>query len=934
MKITKIDNFSELSIEKLPIWQTWLSPLGIARKKEFFPINKDRFLKKLMNISDQMITIHEFGPVILKLYKEVFLEGKNQLRLRLYEKKDGIEFVGTYALFIDFLIINLFKLLKNKFFSNCSPLSIIALGGYGRGELCPFSDIDLLFLINNKITSKQKQIIEFILYILWDLDLNVGNSTRTIDDNIQLAKSDFTIRTSLLEMRLVIGDKENYFTLEKNFFNWIKTQPVPEFVKKKLDERDQRINIFGGTRYAVEPNIKDGKGGLRDLHTLFWIAKYAFCFKDILKILETKILSVSEARAFSKAQRFLLTVRCFLHFHHSRENDHLTFDSQIELAPKLGFNNRSGLRDVERFMKRYFLAAKQVGNLTRVFCSALETDFTHRPFFNLKNIFFIGEGLKKEISPFIIENKRIHLPETYDFTKDINKIITLFDYTLIYQLDVHPSTIRRLIRAIRITPLNILKSTYTNNKFIKILTSKQNPERVLRLMNETGWLGKYFPDFGKILGMMQFDMYHSYTVDEHTIKAIGILSQIESGSLSHESSLASGLIHQIESRRALYLSVFLHDIAKGRKGDHSIIGATIAEKICKMLGLKEEEIETISWLIKNHLLLSKTAFRYDLNDPKTIKDFTDNVQSPERLKLLLVLTSADIRAVGPNIWNGWKSSLTRDLYKKSEPVIGGLSPTDALNEIANQRIKILKSKVNNKNKLEVENYVNSFYPSYWINFQEETILNHFLLFSSLSTKTDNLIINFRTDSKNKVTILTIIATDHPGLFSRIAGSVAITGNSILNAKINTRKDGSILDEFILQNQNQEAINDQYVLNQIKNNIENALAGDISLFNKVQEKKLNLTKRFLAMKVYPRVIISNAKSLTYTVIEVNGPDRPGLLYQITYHLAQLGLQINSASVSTYGEKVVDVFYVKDIFGHQINKKNNQDKIKNVLLSIFD
>ena len=914
-------------------WQEWLNPFIIAKKNNYLPINKKSFQKNLKSILVENKKLSELRPSILNLYKKSYSEGFVNLKNNLYLNKDGIKFVGCYAIFIDFLINNLFVSLKNKYFINCEPISIIALGGYGRGELCPYSDIDLLFLVEDKISKDQKHLIEFILYILWDLDLKVGNSTRSIVDNITLSKNDFTIRTSLLEMRLVAGDKTNYLTLEKTFFNWIKKESVSEFVKRKLNERDNRINILGSTRYAVEPNIKEGKGGLRDLHTLFWITKYAYNLNNILDILDTKVLNITEVRAFARAKRFLLTTRCFLHFHHIRENDNLTFDAQIEIAPKLGFFHRGGLKDVERFMKRYFLAAKQVGNLTRTFCSVLQADLSDRPFLKIRK-FFINENLKNNLKPFIIENKRLKLPDDVNLVKNSNLIVKLFEFALIYQIDVHPATVRKWVQYIKVSQTKDLQSELSSQVFLRIISSKQNSERILRLMNETGWLGKYFPDFGKIVGMMQFDMYHHYTVDEHTIKAIGILSEIEKGNFSNESLLSSTLIHQIVSRRALYLAVFFHDIAKGREGDHSEIGAKIFEKYAKLLNLDAEEIETIGWLIKNHLLLSKTAFRYDLNDPKTIKDFVDKVQSPERLKLLLVLTSADIRAVGPNIWNSWKSSLIRTLYKKTEIVIGGIEPTEALISISQGKIKNFKRFLNSKNFKEVQTYIELFYPGYWINFSEETLLEHFHLFYEKKIKKDNLIINFKTDEINKVTRLTVIASDHPGLFSRIAGSVSIAGCSILNAIVNTRKDGLILDEFILQNKNQEAIKDEFLLKKLKENIKNSLAGNFSLYKKVMEKNLNLSKRELAMKIMPRVIITNSKSFTHTVIEVNGSDRPGLLYQITYHLTHLGLQINSASVSTYGEKVVDVFYVKDIFGHQVQNKSTQNKIKKTILSIFD
>jgi [protein-PII] uridylyltransferase len=664
------------------------------------------------------------------------------------------------------------------------------------------------------------------------------------------------------------------------------------------------------------------------------MAKYAYRVNSAAEFLETGILRQSEARSFAAAQRFLWTVRCFLHLHHGREDDRLSFDAQMEIAPKMRFSDRGGLRGVERFMKRYYLAARHVGNLTRIFCAALETDFDRRPRLSLKKFWLADAASDLDIAPFILEKGRLHLPENRRFRDDLDQIVRLFNFALIHELDIHPDTLRRLTRAVRAARTAQLQTAQTHEIFLQIISGKGNPERVLRLMNESGWLGIYMPDFGRIVGMMQFDMYHSYTVDEHSLRAVGIMREIEQGKLADVAPLASQLIHEISSRRALFVAIFLHDIAKGRGGDHSVLGAEVARNIAPMLGLNDEETETVVWLILTHLLMSKTAFRYDLNDPQTIIDFAEKVQSPERLKLLLVLTVADIQAVGPDIWNGWKASLMRDLYHRSEAVLGGAAPSEVSKGAAIDAMQEARARLTQWDDQRFEAHARLFYPSYWTNFATDSHLYHAELATKFDSSDQQLLVDFKVDEDKKSTILVVMAADHPGLFSRIVGSVAMSGCSIVNARINTRHDGTILDQFRIQSHNRGAVTDSATQQRIASLIEQSLAGDISLFDKLREKSAQLSPRLKVMTVPPRVLVTNGRSKTHTVIEVNGADRPGLLYQITYHLLQLGLQVNSATVSTYGEKAVDVFYVKDVYGLQIEKPATQEKIKQDLLSIFE
>lgn len=925
-----------------PSWQYWLRPLQAAQQKAaeggFCAIDGQDFSRDCEALCANQMDQSDMRKAFLELLKTYLERGYNALNARLIEERDGAHYVGAHALMMDMIISNILCVASQHVFNNQPHFAIMAVGGYGRGELAPYSDIDLLFVMPEEQKKTDIELIEFMLYLLWDMGMTVGHASRTIAENLTTAHQDITISTTLLEMRYIAGDSRLANQMAERFTDWLKSESVSAFVGGKLEERALRHNRSGGTRYAVEPNVKDGKGGLRDLHTLFWIAKFAYRLNDIIDVLETGILRVSEASAFAASQRFLWTVRCFLHLHHGRNDDRLTFDAQTNIAPQLRFIGKIGLRDVERFMKRYYLAARQVGNLTRIFCATLETEFARAPHLGIKKLSFLGANIKRDIFPFILENDRLHLPDHLRFDSDRHQIVRLFYFAQIHQLDIHPDSFRRLTRAVRSAKSADLQTKDTHHVFLTILTDKRNLERVLRLMNESEWLGKYLPDFGRIVGMMQFDMYHSYTVDEHTIKAVGIMNEVEQGKLAHIAPIASQLIHEIVSRRALYVAIFLHDIAKGRGGDHSILGAEISQYICVMLGLDAEECETVIWLIRHHLLMSRIAFHYDLNDPQTISDFAAKVQSPERLKLLLVLTVADIQAVGPDIWNGWKASLMRDLYRRSEAILGGAAPSEvsvgAADDAKQNAKQNVRQRLDGWDDQRFDHYAALFYPSYWTNFSTESHVYHAHLSEMFNPLCEPLLIDFKTDEDKKSTVLVVMAADHPGLFSQIVGAVALAGCSIMAARINTRHDGTILDQFRIQDQHKQAVAEPKRHAKIATIIEKSVAGDISLFDKLEEKSAQISKRIKALTVPPRVIVTNGRSTTHTVIEVNGPDRPWLLYQITYHLVQLGLQINAATVSTYGEKVVDVFYVKDVYGLQIEKPATQEKIRQTLLGLFD
>ena len=917
---------AKIDLLSSPLWHRWLQPTSAV--KQTLPAVFDN-----AKIASELATINcgdktSYRAKLLVVLRQHLADAKIKLEQDFYSNNDGAIYVGQHARCID----DLLRLLHDeagKLIGQSHDVAVIAVGGYGRGEMAPFSDIDVMFLMPTKISKQHETAIEFMLYLLWDLGLKIGHSTRSITEAIAAGRNDQTVMTSFLEMRHVCGNAALWAKLSKTLRSEIGKNKPLIFVEEKLAERDLRHKRFGDTRYLVEPNVKDGKGGLRDLHSLFWIAKYAYRAENIMELLAQGVLRDTEVRRFASAQRFLWTVRCHLHFHAGRAEERLDFDAQMAIAPRMGFSDRVGLRAVERFMKRYYLAIRHVGDLTRIFCAVMETDFRKQL------TFWRPDFLRaKNLDPFYIESGRVRLRENLRFRDDPLRIFKLFHIAQTFNADVHPQSLQRVTRGLPSVGAKIRQDPEANALFLDILTASKNSERVLRLMNECGVLGKFLPDFGRIVAMMQFDMYHSYTVDEHTLKAIGVLQAIEAGDLETTAPVATKAMPEIQSRRALFVATLLHDIAKGRGGNHSILGAEVALLVCPRLGLTPEETETVSWLVRHHLMMSKTAFRYDLNDPKTIQDFASIVQSPERLKLLFVLTVADIRAVGPNIWNGWKAALMRELYHSCDAVLRGADPMAvALGNVDEAQCKA-RSMLASWTDSEFESHVKQLPLVYWTGFDSDSHVRHAELCAKFRQDDMSLLIDFRPDAVKRMTELTILTADDPGLFSRIAGAVAAAGANIAGARITTCHDGTVLDVFFLQDMNNAAIELPKELEKIRVILEKALRGEFRLEKALDTRWEQTPLRVRQLPVPSRVMLSNKISTTHTVIEINGRDFPGLLYKITACLASRGLQIQTASVSTYGERVVDVFYVKDIFGLQIHNEGRLQDIRQRLLQIFD
>lgn len=809
-------------------------------------------------------------------------------------------------------------------------LAVVAVGGYGRGELFPFSDVDILFLHDGKSFARTSQISEFILYILWDMGLQVGQAVRTLDETLELSRRDVTVRTNVLDARFICGNQQLAQDFQTRYWSEVAVPvTILEFVAKKLGESDERHERAGHSRFLLEPNIKEGTGGLRDLHTLYWLARYAYRIRHTKELVTLGVLSAAEHQAYQKAQAFLTTVRVHLHLLAGRADERLTFDMQRAIAERMGYSDRNGVLGVERFMQDYFRTAKTTGSLVGIFCAVLEDERKAKRRLPFSNLLYPAKRLRG----FVVDSGRLIAHDAAFFKEDPVRLIEAFAIAQEQDLEVHPRTLQLITRQISLIGKETRTSVKANELFVKILTSPKKPHDTLRQMNETGVLGRFIPDFGRVVGQMQYDMYHVYTVDEHTIFAIEILNQIEAGKLTDELPLASRIIHRVASRRVLYLAVFCHDIAKGRGGDHSMLGEKVARSLSKRFGFDAEETETAAWLVREHLLFSRTAFKRDLTEEKTIFDFVEKVQSPERLRLLLVLTAVDIRAVGPTVWNSWKGQLLRELFYRAETRMGTIEEGPGKLEPG-----VLEAFAQILSDLPVEErgaYLALGSEQFFCGLKPETHRKiAVLLKEAQGAEGLPFALKIESDPKLSITEVLLLASDRKRLFSTICGILTSVGANIVGAKVFTLKNGIAVEQFHIQNFRGEPFDRADKLAQLQRNLQNILKKEnIALEEELRIPTPRKSSRDELFRVPPRVIIENTVSTHHTVIEVNGRDRAGFLYTITKALADLELGISTAHISSYGERAVDVFYVKDKFGMKLSGEAHIKQVREKLVAVL-
>ena len=816
--------------------------------------------------------------------------------------------------------------------TNGDEFAVIAVGGYGRGEMAPYSDVDLLFLTAPKATQRAKNCIETILYILWDMRLKVGSAVRDVDSCLQLGQEDMTIRTTLLETRLVCGSVELLEELDTRAREGLFRKAGRSFIEVKLTERDERHEVAGGSRYLLNPNIKDGKGGLRDLQTLFWLAKSLHGPMPLAEFVRKGIFEPDEAAALAEAERNLWTWRFHLHFAAGRAEERMHFEHQESIAEALGFRDEGGLRPVERFMREYYRTAKIVGDLTRTFCAALEESEAKAPPLKGRLMAWLGRGRsdrQTEVDGFRVRNGRLAFHGEGQILDDPGSMVRIFHVSHEREMDIHPEADRLIAQSFFRIQDDVRNDPEINRLFLEVLTSRRNPIRSLRRMSENGVLGQFLLEFDHVIGLMQFDLYHHYTVDEHTLKTIEALALIEQGDRGGAHPLATSLVGSITLRRALYVALLFHDIGKGLGGNHSEKGAEILARLCPRLGLDEEEAETAVWLVRYHLLLNSTAQRRDLADPATIRYVAEIVQERQRLAMLLILTVCDMTSVAPDYWNEWKAQLLRDLHNATLSMLtSGQAAPDSLHRAAEAKAALLP-RLAEFSRDQVDAFLESFGPTFWIGLDTDTSCDVARLVFDHEANAPS--IRVASDKLRRAVKVCVYTQDRPSLLADLAGEIAAAGYTVVEVRSYVSKDSMSAFVFWMQPAFSGTRQNRTTFNTIQTRLQKAV-----VTGKVSKAPARRLSRAITegLRVPTRVRIDNDASDLHTLIEVAARDRPGLLADLTRAMYSANAHVASAVVTTYGARAVDSFYAKNSYGLKITSEGALREIEEKVRTAAD
>ncbi|HEX3034800.1 MAG TPA: [protein-PII] uridylyltransferase [Thermodesulfobacteriota bacterium] len=857
----------------------------------------------------------------VKLYLE---ENEKDLRgIHNSKRLPGRALAEKRSKVIDELII---QSLTGLGFSKMPGVSIVALGGYGRRELCPKSDVDLLFLYSQDSLSLAKEAEQNLLYLLWDLSLDIGHSTRTIDECMGLARgTDLTIPTALLDGRFIMGDRRLYDKFDKKLYRDLLPEIAPRYIERKIEENEKRIERFGRSVYILEPHVKEGEGGLRDIHSALWIAKAKFKARDFQELLEKCALVKNELGEFYKGLDFLIRIRSELHYLAGRRDDRLSFEWQEKIAGFLGYKPQGEIPAVERFMRAYYLRA----NLTREYSKKLIERCAIKP----KAIFRAPKTVPLD-NGFMIREGTLSVSNRNLFKEAPENLIRAFEYADRYGLGMSKFLTDLIQDNVRVIDDSVRRGPKFNSLFLKFLQEGKGVSKALFEMNRLRLLGRYIPEFGDIVCMVQHDAYHVYTVDIHSIFMVKEIESLIHGKYEKEFPLLARIAKGVTKRHVLYLSCLFHDMGKGEGRNHAQRGAVMATQIAERMGLSEEETEQLEFLVKHHLIMPHFSQRRDVHDESLIFRFAKSVRTLETLSLLYLLTFADIRSVGPDVWTNWKGMLLEELYLRTAGVLrrGEFKrelPEEKAAKSTAKVVQILRSEIpEDRTRMHLENMPNS----YFMGFSPDKISYHLRLIERFREGTGTDVVFYPDEGYDEFTFW---GYDEPGIFSRLCGVIAGNGINILGARIITRNDGRILDVFYVNRLGKSTYEGKEMWDKVNDSLHSVLRGEINVEELVaKRKKYKPIYEKSIPKDPTRVETDNESSDLATVIDVYTHDRVGLLYDITKTLTRLGLSIDYAKISTKVDQVADIFYVREIDGGKVFSPEKLKEIESALSKAID
>jgi [protein-PII] uridylyltransferase len=863
---------------------------------------------------------------------------RETLHQRLREGATGGEVVQAFSDFMDALLIARFREViqqgNAEIRASWQQCSLVAMGGYGRRELAPYSDIDVMVLIQGKQAEVAHTVSKGVFHHLWDLGFQVGHSVRSIAECLSIAETDLPACTSLMESRFLGGNPAVFQEFQKKFDLRILKRRAKRFVLDKIKERQREYAKFGETIFLLEPNIKKSKGGLRDVHLIQWVGRARYGVGTIQELSNRGILAFQDYQVLQEAQEFLWRVRGFLHFEANRAQDILTFDDQVRLAEIYGLSDLPNLLAVEQFMQQYFRHTTGLyDRCMRFLEQTQEQSWVDRMRQWWPNSLIEGN--------FRIEDNRLTIPseKLHGVLERPVLLLRLFEISHDQAVPVDSKILNELSQYLTTIPNEQFHTEEVSRLFRGILNRPGRIGQTLEAMHQAGLLEKLVPAFARVRGLMQFNQYHKYTVDEHSLLAVK-----ETERLQEDQGIIGEVYRQIQDKDILHLAVLLHDLGKGRPGDHSKIGQEIAHKMADRLELSQQDREVLAYLVFHHLVMSHTAFRRDLKDPKIILTFARKMKTVEILQKMFILTVADISAVGPEVMTKWKESLLGELYSRTfESMVEGQE------SIKTARGKSVLQPAARKTLLEfiatqakeipspdpdwpswVDEQLAQLPDWYIASTQVEQMAAHLLAMRNLSSRPTYVEGRFNVELGVSEYVLITRAQAKPGLMMQITGVLAALGLEVLNAQIMTLADGTVLDVFSVNDSDCDGQPSDYRLSEVSQEIQGVVQEDYSV-NQVfdRRRRMNFGRQFPTGRRPTEVVMDNEVSDSYTVIDVFADDKPGLLFVLAKILVQLDLSIHMARIGTRLDQVVDVFYVTNAQGDKISSGNESEHVQAIL-----
>ena len=868
--------------------------------------NEDEFTQKLNAEPDQL----------LSLLKETLQSGHNAIKQAFEEGADTLAVVNTRAKFIDQVLSHTFDL----FFADCEQtLSLVAVGGYGRSELHPASDIDLMLLLEAAETDQTRQKIEQFFMLLWDSKLEIGHSVRTLEECIEEATNDITVVTNLLEARLIRGDQV-LFEHMMDATSADKIWSSKAFFEAKLEEQTQRHRKFGDTAYNLEPNIKENPGGLRDLQMIGWVAKRHFGTRILRELVSHNFITQTEFETLRECQIYLWKIRIHLHYITGKHEDRMLFDFQKQLAEAFGYEDGENNLAIEQFMQRYYRTVLELERLNELLLQLFRQEI----------LYSSDTQSSVEINKrFQVINDYIEANHDDVFTEHPSALLEIF---LIMELHpeirgVQAQTIRLIRENTHLIDDKFRKSQTAKQLFIDIITQSRGVTHELRRMNRYGILAAYIPAFEQIVGRMQYDLFHAYTVDQHTLYVVRNMRRLSVPNFAHEHPLASGIFHHLKKPELLYLAGLFHDIAKGRGGNHADLGAIDAEEFGLNHGLSQSDSEFIGWLVKKHLLMSMVAQRKDISDPEVIYAFAKEVGNLAHLDNLYLLTMCDIRATNPKQWNTWKDNLLSELYHKTASALNAGLDNPTQRHIVSQENRTSATRL-----LAKQGIVTEVLTELWQGFSDDYFIYHspdeigwhsqILLDNQGATPRVNARINHRGEAE-----IFIYSKESENLFARIVSTLEQLGLSIADAKIDVTDDDFALNSFKVLEQDGSSPSEDYRITEITEKLNSRLSDKDSEISSSSRRLSRVQKSF---DVETIIRFDQLVGNDVTLLNIVTSDHPGLLARIAQAFVECGILIHHAKISTAGEKALDSFHITDKDHNPLLDDQPIEKLRSALI----